>query len=222
MKIILLFGPGEVSKRNSLLKLKKEFSGAQISLLDLKQDSIADLELKIFSGSLFETGERLVVVENVPDKMDLETLRQAQGRQSGQVTLVLVAGHPAVTSVILKSAKKLEVKIYNFEGEREITAFPFLDNLIEGKKQVYLELEKLLLEYGVMYVLTMIYYLLRRNILPLPSSDFMRKKIQKQKIEFNEKDFENFYRKTLETEYKIKAGLMPEQVALTCLVRQFT
>lgn len=218
MKIILLFGPGEVSKRNYLLKLKKEFSDAQISLLDLKQDSIADLELKIFSGSLFETGERLVVVENVPDKMDLEILRKADEN----ITLILIAGHPAVTSVILKSAKKLEAKIYNFEGEKEITAFPFLDNLIEGKKQVYLELEKLLLEYGVMYVLTMIYYLLRRNILPLPSSDFMRKKIQKQKIEFNEKDFENFYRKTLETEYKIKAGLMPEQVALTCLVRQFT
>lgn len=217
MKIILLYGPGEISKRNYLLKVKSEFSDAQISSIDLKQDDIADLDLKISSGSLFESGERLVIVENIPDKMNLEVIKHVN-----EVTLILVAGHPTLTSAVLQSAKKLNAKIYNFEGEKEITAFPFLDNLIEGKKEVFLELQKLLAEYGVMYVLTMIYYLLRRNILSLPSSDFMKKKIQRQKAEFNLKDFEKFYRKTLEAEYKIKVGQVPEQIALTSLVRNFT
>lgn len=249
MKIILLFGPGEVSKRNYLLKIKKEFSLDQTSLIDLKQESLAVLELQMSSGSLFsnqntrlgemngsqknspqdtqsvllrsssfEDGERLVVVENVPDKMDLEAFKKT----AGEVTLVLLAAHPTSTAPILQTAKKLGAKIYSFEGEKELTAFPFLDNLIEGKKEVFLELDKLLLGYGGMYTLTMIYYLLRRNILPLPSSDFMKKKIQKQKQEFSLKDFEKFYQKTLETEFKIKSGLTDEKNALTSLVRQFT
>ncbi|MDO8638344.1 MAG: hypothetical protein Q7R43_02120 [Candidatus Daviesbacteria bacterium] len=217
MNIILLYGAGEVGKRNYLLKIKKEFSSDQISQVDLKQDNISDLELKISSGSLFESGERLIMVENVPDKMDLENLKKLDGG----VTLVLVAGHPSLASLILQSAKKLNAKIYSFEGEKELNVFPFLDNLIERKKEAFVELEKLLSEYGAMYILTMIYYLLRRNILPLPSSDFMKKKIQKQKMEFSLKNFEKFYFLTLQTEFKIKSGLTEEKVALTSLVRNF-
>lgn len=217
MKIILLYGPGEVGKRNYLLKIKKEFSPDQISHIDLKQDNLADLELKISSGFLFENGERVVIVENVPDTMDLEAVKKT----TGKVTLVLLAVHPPPLALILQTAKKAGANIYSFEGDRELTAFPFLDNLIEGKKEAFLELEKLFLKYGAMYVLTMIYYLLRRNILPVPSSDFMRKKIQKQKQAFNLKDFEKFYQKTLETEFKIKNGLIDDKIALTFLVRNF-
>lgn len=217
MKIIILYGAGEVGKRNYLLKIKKEFAPDQISQIDLKQESVADLELKISSGSLFENGERLVVAENVPDKMDLEILKKT----NMNVTLILMAGHPQLSAPILQTAKKIEAKIYSFEGEKELTAFPFLDNLIEGKKAVFLELDKLFIAYGGMYILTMIYYLLRRNILPLPTSDFMKQKIQKQKQELSLKDFETFYQKTLETEFKIKSGLLSEQIALTSLVRDF-
>lgn len=217
MQIILLYGPGEVGKRNCLLKIKKNFSPDQISRIDLKQDSSADLDLKISSGSLFESGERLVVAENVPDKMDLGIVKKI----TGEITLVLMADHPPQTSPILQTAKKLGAKIYSFEGEKELTAFPFLDNLIEGKKEVFLELNKLLSEYGTMYILTMIYYLLRRNILPLPVSDFMRKKIQKQKQEFALKDFQKFYFLTLETEFKIKSGLASDKIALISLVGNF-
>lgn len=217
MKIILIYGPGEVGKRNYLLKIKKEFSQYQISQIDLKQESLSDLELKIASGFLFESGERLIVVENVPDKMDLEIFKKT----ALEITLVLVASSPQQSSPILQTAKKLGARIYAFEGEKELNAFPFLDNLIEGKRQAFLELEKLLLEYGETYVLTMIYYLLRRNILPLPLSDFMKKKIQKQKQKFTLKDFEKFYFLTLQTEYKIKNGLVNNKTALTSLVRNF-
>lgn len=217
MNIILLYGPGEVGKRNYLLKIKKNFPPDQISQIDLKQDNPADLDLKISSGSLFESGERLIVVENVPDKMDLEIVKKI----TGEITLILVADHPLQTSPILQTAKKLGAKIYSFEGEKELTAFPFLDNLIEGKKEVFLELNKLLAGYGTMYILTMIYYLLRRNILPLPASDFMRKKIQKQKQGIALKDFQKFYFLTLETEFKIKSGLASDKIALISLVGNF-
>ena len=218
MNIILLYGPGEVSKRNYLLKIKKEFSPDQISQVDLKQESLANLQLKMASGSLFENGGRLIVVENVSDKMDLQDLKEI----SGEFTLVLLAAHPPMMAPILQTAKKLQAKIYVFEGEKELNVFPFLDNLIEGKKEAFIELDKLLTEYGAMYILTMVYYLLRRNILPLPSSDFMKKKIQKQKQNFNLTDWEKFYKLTLQTEFKIKNGLIDEKIALTSLVRQFT
>lgn len=217
MNIILLYGAGEVSKRNYLVKIKKEFSPDQISQIDFKQNSLADLELVMSSGSLFEIGERLIIVENVPDKIDLETIKKI----NGSFTLILLAAHPLLTSPILQTAKKIGAKIYAFEGEKELTAFPFLDNLIEGKKQVFIELEKLLSEYGAMYVLTMIYYLLRRNILPLPSSDFMKKKIQQQKNKFDLEDFAKFYFQTLETEFKMKSGVTEDKSALTSLVGNF-
>lgn len=220
MQIILLYGPGEVGKRNYLLKIKKEFSQDQISQIDFKKNSLADLELEIVSGFLlrsssFESEKRLIIVENASDKMDLQILKNA----NLGTTLVLLASHLTLTAQILQTAKKIGAKIYSFEGEKELTAFPFLDNLIEGKKEVFVELNKLFSEYGAIYILSMIYYLLRRNILPLPSSDFMRKKIQKQKQEFSLNNFEKFYFQTLQTEYKIKSGLIDEKIALTSLVQ---
>ncbi|MFH0937237.1 MAG: hypothetical protein V1808_03005 [Candidatus Daviesbacteria bacterium] len=216
MKIILLLGAGETAKRNQALKIKKEFSPDDISTIDLKEQSEKDLEMALSSTSLFGSGQRLVIVENVPDKLDLENIKSADDN----VTLLLLADTPRADCSLLKIAKKLKATIYSFEGEKELTAFPFIDNLIEGKKTAFLELEKLLAEYGGMYVLAMIYYLLRRNLLPSPASSFMKEKIGRQKRKYNLEDFEVFYKTALETEFYIKSGFTDEKMGLVTLTQK--
>lgn len=214
MKIVVLTGPGEVGKRGELLKIKQQFASENITTLDLKQASLTELTTSLSSRSLFETGKRLVVAENAPEKLDLEEL----GKIIEEVILVLVAASPRSDSKLLQSTKKIGARVIGFEGEKELSAFPFVDALLEGKKEALIELPKLLEEYGGMYILTMIFYGLRRNLLPLPSSGFMQKKILSQKKRFSESDWEKLYGLTLEAESSIKSGLLPEKLALVRLV----
>lgn len=217
MKTILLLGPGEIGKRNEALKIKKQFSTENIVQLDFKEVGLKELGIQLVSTSLFSTGERLVVAENIADNFDLEKLRS--GDES--VTFLILGGNPKTDSLLLQSAKKTHARILLFEGEKELTAFPFLDSLIEGKTQAFIELEKLCLDYGGMYILTMIYYLLRRNLLPLPSSSFMQKKIKSQKQKYQSQDWSKFYYQTLKTEFEIKSGIITEEIGLKSLVQIF-
>lgn len=215
MKIILLYGVGEVAKRNEALKIKKQFTPEDISQLDLKQTSVKDVEVQLASPSLFSAGPRLVVVENPPENLDLVKLNTSDN----SVTLLLLAAGPKTGSLLLASAKKLSAKLLLFEGEKELSAFPFLDTLIEQKKQSFLELEKLLEEYGAMYALSMIYYLLRRNFLPQKSA-FMQEKIARQKKRYDISDFIKFYSLALQTEFEIKRGNLNERLGLELLVQE--
>lgn len=217
MKITLLIGPGEAQKRQELSRLKKQFEASLVSLFDVKQVSVEEINRSLSARSLFETGAKLVVLENISDKFDLRDLVSSEDAQ-----VVVLAGTPKAASILIESAKSLGSQILTFEGEKEVSAFLFLDLLLEQKKQAFEELEKLLEEYGWMYVLTMIYYGLRRNLLPLPTSEFARKKILSQKNRYKLEDFEAFYLLTLETEYKIKSGSISEKTGLSFLVERLT
>lgn len=218
MKTILLYGPGEVGKRTENLRIKKQFLPEDITTVDLKQGSLDSLQNAVRSVQLFSTNKRLVIGENVSDKFDLTlfTFREES------LTLLLLANLLRSDATLLQSAKKIKAQVFNFEGEKEVLAFPFLDALIEKKKSAFVELEKLLDGYGGMYILSMIFYLLRRNILPLPSSPFAQNKILQQKKKHTHKDWIRFYQLTLETEFKIKSGLIGEKLGLTNLVNKFT
>lgn len=217
MKIILLIGPGEVSKRNELLKIKKGFDSENISQIDLKVADASFLEVGLASSGLFETGVKLVIGENAPDKLDLKKINLGEG----ETTLVLVADSPKATSKLLESAKTLKAQILSFEGEKETSMFPFLDKLIEQKKEAMVELEKYREEWGSMYVITMIYYLLRRNILPLPANSFAAGKIVTQKKKYTMEDFTKLYYLAIQAEFNIKNGDMDEKGALTRLAYSF-
>lgn len=212
MKTILLLGPGEIGKRNEALRLRRGFGDA-VKTIDLKQSSAADLGMELVSNFLFEVGPRLVVAENIPDSLDLEKLKGDEA-----VNLLLLAGNPKSDSTLFKSAQKIKAKIASFEGEKELSAFPFLDALIEGKKTAFVELKKLLEDYSGVYVLTMIYYLLRRNFLP-QSSSFMQGKVKSQKQRFNDGDWSKLYRLGLEADAALKSGLGSEEIILTNLVQ---
>lgn len=215
MKVIALFGPGETAKREHLFKIKKSFDLDSSKSLDLKKSSISDLVVELSSPSLFETGERLIVVENISESVDIDSLPNSEN-----TTMVLVASGIKTGSVLDKSLQKTKAQIVKFEAEKELNAFPFVDAFLEKKNTAFLELEKLMKEYGFMYVLTMVYYGLRRNFQPPSKSDFMRQKVTKQKSLNDAKRLKDLYLLTLQTEYEIKSGKIPEDIAIFSLVNK--
>ncbi len=217
MKITLLYGPAEAAKREQLLKIKNQYNLDARVLIDLKRQNWDEVLLSLRSRSLFETEKRLVIVENVPKSLDLNNLNLSD--QNCEV--ILVTANLEAASLLLKSAQAKKIQIIKFDETMETSVFPFLDNLIEGKSQAFVELEKLLTEYSSIYILTMIYYLLRRNILP-QSSPFMQKKVKSQLARINDSDLELFYKWSLETEFKIKSGLMEEKNGLFTLSQKIT
>lgn len=217
MKIIILHGPGQSAKRAELLRIKKMYPPENIASVDLKQEDLSQLQKLISCLPLFGTGEMLVIAENTPESLDLGKVDQS----AGELTLVLVADKLGVNTVLFKSAAAQKAAIRSFEGEKEITAFPFLDNLLEKRPRSFLELEKLLQQYDGFYVLVMIYYGLRRNLLPLPASNFASRKISSQKRLYQLKDFARLYRLTLTTEFALKSGQVEERSSLACLVQLF-
>jgi DNA polymerase III delta subunit len=216
MKIILLHGPGEVAKRNELLKIKKQFNSDNQAVIDLKQSDLNALHNLLMTTPLFDSGKRLIIIENAPVSLDLSEVSGGEN-----LDLVVVAGSLPAASVLLKSAQKLSAKILVFEGEREISAFPFLDSLLEKKPAAFIHLNKLLEQYNEMYILSMVYYGLRRNILPLPASSFVQKKVIQQKKLYQDNDWIKLYQLTLLTEFEIKSGALTSGLALTKLVQQF-
>ncbi len=216
MKITLLHGLGEVAKRNQLSQIKKGFAADAVTILDFKQAGLSQIKMMISSGSLF-ADKRLVVVENTPDDCDVAELVSSDI----SVELVLVAGSPSATKPLIKSAQQQKIMVLHFDGEKEVSAFPFLDALLEKRPEAYTELEKLLEEYGEMYVLTMMYYALRRNLLPLPASDFAKKKIIQQKKLYQTDDFARMYKQALELEHGFKTGSLEPHAALTSLIADY-
>lgn len=214
MKLVILSGLGETKKREALFQLKQRFTTDLVTTVDLKENSIAQLKNIIFSTPLFFKEARLVVVENCPDKFDLEAVFQKEN----QIALILVMANPH--QEVIKKAQTLQAQIMSFPEEKETSVFPYLDYLIERKEASFLELNKLLQNYNWMYILTMIYYLLRRNLLPLPASEFARKKIIAQQKFLKEESLEKLYLLTLQTEYKIKNGLMEGNTALYFLTEK--
>lgn len=217
MKIIVLYGSGESKKRKELLRIKEQFSPDVISSLDLSVKKISDIELAITSLPLFDASDRLIIIENTPDDLDLKRLVKI----NNPTTLLFLALSPRANSKLLSSVREIKAKVIGFEAEKEISAFPYLDNLIEGKKEVFGELQKLLDGYSGMYVLSMIYYLLRRNLLPPPPSSFMQNKIKSQTQKLSLQDWQEFYLLTLKTDFVIKSGTLPENIALTKLTQEF-
>ncbi len=213
----MLYGPGEAGKREEALKLRRHFSPDAVSIVDLKNDDVDRLESMLISPSLFSSGQRLVVAENASEKLDLLKLPVV----GEETTTLILSGNLKKDSPLLLSAQKLSAFSRTFEDKEEITAFPFLDNLLDGKTDAFTELDKLLKEYGPMYILAMIYYSLRRNFLPLPTPPFMQKKITRQKSRYHPEDWLRLYRETIQADFALKSGTASEKLILSRLVQSF-
>lgn len=211
MKLLLLHGPAISSSRKKLSQLRQKFNQGNITSFEEGADTQTILT-NLQSQSLFG-GERLIIIENPLDELfsnfTLSTL---------PFTLVLWFDHEVDTK------KYPQAEVLFFPEAKEASVFPFLDMLAEKNKDAYLEMDKLKSAgFDSQYFITMVFYLLRSLIYqPKNMHPFAKQKAQKQRKNFSSEEIISLYKFILETDFKIKKGLLETDQAEFILVNKFT
>lgn len=213
MKLYIFHGVGARALSQKISSLKTDFDPLTITELNSKEIDWSEAKIMLASQSLFQS-KRLVILEDFTEAQVSE-----------------ISDDPGL-SVILKFSKTLPASsqllktpgasVINFTENSEQSVFPFLDKLAEKNPQALVELDSLYQEYGAQYLLTMMAYLLRRMVqTPKNLPPFVMKKLSKQKQFFPIERLVKLYRAVLETDFKIKSGLMEERTGLSLLAEQF-
>lgn len=214
MKLIVLHGNGLIAISKRLSAFKNKFDPISITQIDNQKQNVREMLINLLTPPLF-SNERLVVVEDFEDEIDLEKISIDQN-----LTLVLVFSKSLLaTNKLFQQAKKFKGEILEFSEEQDKSIFPFLDLLAEKNPQALTLLETLRAAYGSQYILTMIFYMLRRLIIaPKNVPTFVAKKLASQKENFSLKQIQQTYFETINTDFRIKSGLVEEKIALNLLL----
>lgn len=217
-KIIIIHGNGITAQTAKVLEIKKGFDPLSVQEINGRNFSWSDTILELSTPQLFSK-ERLVILEEFGDKeIDLSLLPK-----DGDLTLILRFLQPlTASSPFIKKAQSLKLAVLAFNENDEKAVFPFLDQLAAKDQRALLSLDKLLAEYGGQYLLTMLFYLFRRMLIKpggnLPA--FVVKKIVAQSKNFSLDKLRELLKVALETDFKIKTGLVEEKLGMTLLVEQ--
>ncbi len=217
MKLIILHGNGLVSKSLKISQIKKEFEQLSINEISGKEIPFVQAVVNLSTPQLF-SDKRLVVLENFnPEEIDF-----AKFPQDEALTILLNFPKPLPqNSNLLKDSLSKNAQIILLSEAEEKNIFPFLDSLANKDPRSLISLDKLLNDFGGQYILTMIFYMLRRLIQnPKKLPPFILQKIEKQKQNFPLEKITSLYKTAIETDYKIKSGLIEEKIGLTLLTNK--
>lgn len=214
--IILIHGGGLAATSKKISEIKKSFDPLTVQEFSGKQTEFEQAIIGLSTGGLFSE-KRLVILEDFDEKVGLDKVPDADG-----LTVVFKTNkNLTVSSVLLKKAVLKKAQIFNFTEAGETSIFPFLDNLADKNPKALKQLEDYLDEWGGQYVLTMVFYMLRRMLQsPKKLPPFIQQRIAKQKQNFSTERIAGLYNEGLETDYKIKNGLMEEKIGLTLFVNE--
>ncbi|OGE14861.1 hypothetical protein A3F00_03575 [Candidatus Daviesbacteria bacterium RIFCSPHIGHO2_12_FULL_37_11] len=213
MKLLLLHGPAITSSRKKLINIKEKFSPNDVVIFEKGADP-EDVLAVLQTVSMFEEN-RLVILENPPDDFISDP------------SLILYNTSLIVVFWFDHEVKKLpdgkEWEILFFPEAKEVSVFPFLDLLANKNPKAFLELDKL--KKGgrdIQYVITMLFYLLRSlAITPKNAPEFVKRKLAKQRENFPLEKVKDLYKFVIETDFKIKKGLMGVDQVEFLLVNRF-
>lgn len=216
-KLLLLHGPGLINSRKKLVDIKSKYSPEDITTFS-GNFRVEDLMGNISTVSLFSS-DRLVVVENPSDALADLSLDLPDG-----VTLVFWSDHEiSSTKPILKLIKEQKGEALLFPASKETSVFPLLDALGNKDKSAFVLLEQLKIEkVDFQYIVTMILYLLRTLVSPNDKAPaFVKSKLQKQQQNFNKEKVTEIYKFVLETDFKLKSGLVEKDQAEFQVLQKF-
>lgn len=210
MKLILIHGSFQDAALKKISQIKKQFDPLSITESDSSGFSLG-------SPGLFSE-KRLVIIESP----DIKTVDKVTEEKDPEVTVILKFSKSLEkASPVLKKVTEVGGEVLIFTENNETSIFPLLDMLGTKNKNTFKEFEKNYSQFGGQYLLTMLAYFLRRMIQkPKSGSDFMKQKIDAQKRNFSIERISRLYREIIETDFKIKQGLIEEKLALTMLVKE--
>mgnify|MGYP001606785064 CR=1 FL=1 len=213
MKLLVLHGPAIQISRKKLTEIRQKFDPGNVVVFEKSAD-IRDIQAALSTDSLFSEN-RLVILENPPEDIDLAL-------STYHLSLILWFDHEIKT--------KYPGEIHFFPEAKEVSVFPFLDLLGNRDKKAFLELDKLKRAglpagrqgFDTQYFITMIFYLLR-NLVATPKNahDFVKKKNARMRANFSPEELIKLYKFIIETDFKIKKGLLETQQAEFLLVNKF-
>lgn len=214
MKLIIIHGNGLSAISQKISLVKKNFDKLSVIELSGKSAQFEKTLAELSTPSLF-ANERLVILEDIDEKLNFEKLPT-----DDSLTIILRFSKALPkTSAVFKTTAQAKPEIILFSEEQETNIFPFLDKLSDKNTLAMREVDQLLDEFGGQYLLTMIFYMLRRLVVsPQKLPSFVAQKIAKQKRNFPNEKINELYKKTIETDFKIKKGLVDERMGLTLLV----
>ncbi len=213
-KLLLLHGPGINSSRRKLTDLRKGFDPADILVFG-PDENLGQILINLQTPSLF-TQERLFILENPPEDFTLENLPINS-------TLVLWFDHQIDEKKPVMGWVRKQGQVLFFEEVKEVSVFPFLDALGMKDKNAFLKLQQLgKTGADTGYIVSMILYLLRTLVVPNKNAPaFVKEKVLRQKKNFSDAQLISFYKFVLETDFKIKSGLLEPDQAQFLLVNKF-
>lgn len=203
MNLSLIHGGDSVRSHQKILEIKKRFD--KLSIVECRGETLDSKSLgETVRSSSFFSSQRLILVENPPVNFKLSELPIVE-----DVSLVFIFPKDLTISCeILEDANSLHASIFYFPKRLPVNIFAYLDLVAEKKKDAIVRLDQVYNEYGAQYLITMLVYSLRRLIL---SSN---KQLPLEKIK-------TLYELILETDFKIKSGMIDEKLALSLLIQNF-
>lgn len=215
--IIVMHGDGLSSISEKISLYKKNFEPLAVSFISGKDFSFEEAVVKFSTPGLFSE-KRLIILEDFDSgsKFDLAKLPADM-----DLTVIFkFTKQLPQNSLLLKQATQVKAQLILLKEQDDKTIFPFLDALAEKKKrESYILFEENFGLFGGQYLLTMIFYLLRRLIMkPKSLPSFILQKVERQKRNFNKEKIREIYLSALETDFRIKSGLVEERIGLTLLL----
>lgn len=216
MKLLLLHGPAVNTSRSKLLELRKKFHPNNVVIFE-GVDDMGSILTNLQSVSLFDE-ERLVVIENAPEDFTNYTLNPVP------FTLIFWFDHEvSEKKAVCQFVKNNQGQIHFFPETKEVSIFPFLDYLGNRDKKAFLEMDKLKRAgFDNQYLITMIFYLLRNLVAtPKEAKEFVKNKNERMRKNFSAIELESLYKFVLQTDFKIKSGLLDPAQAEFLLCYRF-
>lgn len=207
MKLLVLHGPAIQISRKKLSEIKQKFDPSSVVIFEKGADP-QDILASLQTVSMFSE-DRLIIWENPPEDLQPYTV------YPNPYTLILWFDHEIKT--------KYKGEMLFFPEAKEVSVFPFLDLLGNRDKKAFVELDKLKKAgFDTQYFITMIFYLLRSLVAtPKNAPEFVKRKNAKMRANFSMTELTKLYKFILETDFKIKSGLLNNDQAQYLLVAQF-
>ena len=213
--LVLLHGPAIDASRQKLQQIKKDFKAENVIVFEKGSDPQTILAYLMTPSLLSE--EKLIVLENPPEDFTNYPLPTTNYQLILWFDREVDEKKPA-----LAWAKKVGQVLY-FPPEKEVSVFPFLDLLGSRDKKAYLELDKLKKSGAdAQYLITMMLYQLRSLVVTKKDAkSFVKEKASQQRKNFTPEELVSLYKFVLETDFKIKSGLIDSSQAEFLIVNKF-
>lgn len=216
MKLLLLHGSAKIASRKKLIDIKQKFDTNNVIVFE-EGANLQTILGSLSTPSLF-SNEQLMILENPSEDFTNYQL------PTGNYQLILWVDHEvSEKKPVMEFIKKLKGEVLFFPEAKEVSIFPFLDQLAVKDKRAFLEINKLKKAgFDTQYFITMIFYLLRiLAVTPKSAPAFVKNKLERQRKNFSLEKIKELYKDILEIDFKIKSGLLEKSQAEFLLVNKF-